>query len=179
MFARLVVMWNSRINLVSRSDEASIWSRHVEDSLQLLPLIPDGIFSALDIGTGAGFPGLVLAIATGIPYILVEADARKAAFLVEAARLTATPARVVNARIEHASLPPTPLITARAVAPLSKLLSWATPHLSDGGTLLLLKGVSADQEIADAASAWTMHIDRRISSTGNGAVLRITGIAPA
>ena len=177
--AHLVLAWNRKINLVSRADERFLWERHISDSLQLAPLVPTQAASAIDIGSGAGFPGLVLAIATNIPFVLVESDSRKAAFLLEAARLTCAPARVLNARVENASLQVTPLITARAVAPLSQLLAWAAPRLASEGTLLLLKGKAADQEIEDASAAWTMQIDHRISRTGDGVILRITGIARA
>ena len=175
----LVRLWNPRINLISRTDELVLWQRHIGDSLQLAQLIPPGTTSAIDIGSGAGFPGLVLAIATNIPFILVDSDARKAAFLVEASRLTSAPARVVNARIETARLAPASLVTARALAPLSQILPWAAPNLSEGGTLLLLKGKSVKQEVEEASVAWTMHVDRRISTTGDGVMLRITGIARA
>ncbi len=141
--------------------------------------MPTGVGYALDIGSGAGFPGLVLAIASNIPFVLVDSDARKAAFLLEAARLTRAPVHVLNTRIENAQLAPVPLITARAVAPLARLLTWATPHLADHGTLLLLKGSSAEQEIEDASQAWTMQIERRISTTGDGVILRITEVARA
>ena len=176
---RLICLWNSRINLVSRTDEPLLWERHISDSLQLAQLIPLGTTSAIDLGSGAGFPGLVLAIATDIPFILVDSDARKAAFLVEASRLTSAPARVVNSRIETARLTPASLVTARALAPLSQILTWAAPNLVEDGTLLLLKGKSVEQEVEEASVAWTMHVDRRISATGDGVMLRITGIARA
>ena len=81
-FAALVLKWSPKINLVSKSDLNHIWERHVEDSLRLLPYIPQGTPRAIDLGSGAGFPGLVLCIATGIPFDLIESDARKAAFNV-------------------------------------------------------------------------------------------------
>ncbi len=123
--AALVARWSEKINLVSRHDLPVLWQRHVEDSLALLPLISDGTDRAIDLGSGAGFPGLVLAIATGIPFTLIESDARKAAFLTEAARQTAAPVVVLNQRIEAADTPPAPLLTARALAPLDKLLALA------------------------------------------------------
>ena len=176
---QLVLAWNRKINLISRSGERFVWERHVSDSLQLAPFMPTRAASAIDIGSGAGFPGLVLAIATNIPFVLIESDSRKAAFLLEAARLTCAPARVLNMRVENAPSQLTPLVTARAVAPLRQLLAWATPHLAEGGTLLVLKGKAVEQEIEAASAAWTMQIDRRISHTGDGAILRITGIARA
>ena len=97
---------------------------------------------AIDLGSGAGFPGLILALATSSQFDLIEADQRKAAFLREAARVTGAPVRIHATRIESAGLAPAPLITARAVAPLSKLLALAAPLLAPGGHCLFLKGAS-------------------------------------
>src|ERR1700761_5108302 len=108
-FVGLLARWNRRINLVSEASEAEIWRRHVEDSLQLMPLL-GGARTAIDLGSGAGFPGLVLAIATGIPFRLFEADRRKAAFLTEAARPPAAPASVPAFRIETTRFAPAELI---------------------------------------------------------------------
>ena len=100
IFAALVEKWSAKINLVSRNDLPHLWARHVEDSLLLLPHIPAGITRAIDLGSGAGFPGMVLAIETGIEFTLIESDTRKAAFLMEAARETGAKVKVLNTRIE-------------------------------------------------------------------------------
>ena len=179
-FVELLLAWNDKINLVSSRDVAFVWPRHIEDSLQLTPLIKAGTHSAIDLGAGAGFPGLVLAIATNIPFTLIEADTRKSAFLREAARLTHAPVTVLAARIETLQLPQADLITARALAPLPRLLDLATPHLAPGGTMLFLKGASAETEVAGANSLWTMTVERHISRTSqDGVVLRITGVQRA
>lgn len=176
-FAALLLRWNSRINLVSRGDEADISSRHIDDSLQLLNLIPSGTQRAIDLGSGAGFPGLVLAIATRIPFDLVESDQRKCAFLREAARATQAPAKVHATRIEAANLEPATLITARALAPLKTLLGLAAPLLAKGGVCIFPKGESADREIEEASAAWTMRIERIISRTDrSGVILRISEV---
>jgi len=176
-FAALLLRWNTRINLVSRGDEADISSRHIDDSLQLLNLIPSGTQRAIDLGSGAGFPGLVLAIATRIPFDLVDSDQRKCAFLREAARATQAPAKVHATRIEAAKLEPATLITARALAPLKTLLDLATPLLAKGGVCIFPKGESADREIEEASAAWTMCIERIISRTDRGGViLRISEV---
>ncbi len=176
-FAALLLRWNSRINLVSRGDEADISSRHIDDSLQLLNLIPSGTQRAIDLGSGAGFPGLVLAIATRIPFDLVESDQRKCAFLREAARATQAPAKVHARRIEAANLEPATLITARALAPLKTLLGLAAPLLAKGGVCIFPKGESADREIEEASAAWTMRIERIISRTDrSGVILRISEV---
>ena len=175
LFASVLRTWNEKINLVSRSDEADIESRHIQDSLQLASLIPPGVKRALDLGSGAGFPGIVLALATGIHFTLVESDTRKCAFLREAGRLTGAPVSVVNGRIESVQLPLFPLITARALAPLPRLLDLCAPFLASGGWMLFPKGVGVDAEIAEAESVWTMKIERRMSQTGDGVILRIGG----
>ncbi len=125
----LLLRWNGTINLIGRADAdpESVWDRHVANSLRLLPLMPPGAMAATDLGSGAGLPGLVLAVATGVPFALVEADRRKAAFLAEAARVTAAPVTVHCARIEAVRLGPAPLVTARALASLPRLLGYAAP----------------------------------------------------
>ena len=153
-YARLLLTWTRRINLVSAHDAPRLWNRHVADSLRLLPLIPPGTPRAIDLGSGGGLPGLVLAIATGIPFDLVESDARKCAFLREAARITAAPVHVHATRIESCGLEPAPLVTARALAPLPALLALAAPLLAPGGTMLLPKGERAAAELDAARAIW-------------------------
>jgi 16S rRNA (guanine527-N7)-methyltransferase len=177
VFATLLLRWNSRINLISRSDAPVLWERHIEDSLQLAPLIPPGTARGIDLGSGAGFPGLVLSIATGLPFDLVESDQRKAAFLREAARVTSAPAQIHACRIETARIEPSPLVTARALAPLPKLLALAAPLLAGDGICLFAKSEKADQEIAEASASWTMQIERHISRKDrSGVILRLSGV---
>ncbi len=179
-FSALLLAWNRKINLVSHSDEPAIFERHISDSLQLAPLIPPHIERALDLGSGGGFPALILAIATNIPFTLVESDVRKCAFLREAARVTGAPATVVNARIEAAGLPIFPLITARALAPLPRLLALAATYFTKSSVLLLPKGAAVDAEITEAENEWTMNIERHTSQTGGGGViLRISEVERA
>lgn len=177
-FAALLLRWNSTVNLVARTDEPFLWVRHIADSLQLAPLMAPQPERAIDLGSGAGFPGLILALATGVPFDLIEADQRKAAFLREAARVTSAPVRIHPIRIEAAQLPPAPLITARAVAPLPKLLALAAPLLAPGGMCLFLKGANADAELTHAATQWQMQADGIPSRTAPGArILRITELS--
>jgi 16S rRNA (guanine527-N7)-methyltransferase len=174
----LLLRWNSTVNLVARADEPFLWERHISDSLQLVPLIAGEIMRGIDLGSGAGFPGLILALATRIPFDLVEADRRKAAFLREAARVTGAPVQVHAIRAETAELPPAPLITARAVAPLPRLLALAAPLLTPGGVCLFLKGAKVDSELTHAEAEWQMHVDGVPSRTAPGArILRITGLS--
>ncbi len=176
-YVELLMRWNQRINLVGRADMADLWSRHIIDSLQLASLIPHGVKRALDLGSGAGFPGLILCVAANIPFDLVESDHRKAAFLREAARITAAPARIHACRIEGADIPPARLITARALAPLSKLLELATPLLAPGGVCLFPKSEKVDQELNLASATWTMRVERHISRTDrSGVILRISEV---
>ena len=120
-YVDLLLTWNKRINLISKSTEPEIWKRHILDSAQLYPLIPRDCSSLMDFGSGAGFPGLVLAIMGVRGVRLVESDARKCAFMREAARITQTEAQVLNQRVE--SIPPiaVDVITARALAPMADL----------------------------------------------------------
>jgi 16S rRNA (guanine527-N7)-methyltransferase len=176
-FADLLAAWSRRINLVSRGDREKLWPRHIADSLQLVPAIPSHLSSAIDLGSGAGFPGLVLAIATSIPFDLVESDRRKAAFLIEAARVTAAPVRIHAARIEEIRLPPARLVTARALAPLASLLALAAPFLAPDGVALFPKGENAGNELTAAAAQWHMRCERFASRTDPSAsILRISEI---
>lgn len=177
-FAALLRRWNGTINLISRRDVPHLEGRHIADSLQLAPLIPAGIRCAIDLGSGAGFPGLVLAIATGIRFTLVEADSRKAAFLREAARITQAPAEVVCARMESLEALQTPLVTARALASLSGLMPVLHRLLSPSGVALLPRGETAEDELTDISPAWQMRVERHPSRTRPGAViLKLSDIA--
>ena len=136
--------------------------------------------AATDIGSGGGFPALVLAIATDIPFTLIEADARKAAFLREAARVTVAPATVIHGRAENLALTPADLVTARALAPLPSLIEICLPFLKPGGHMLFPKGENVEREVSDAERRWTMQVERHISQTGGGGViLRISGVERA
>lgn len=180
VYADLLLRWNRRINLVSRQTEIDLWTRHFGDSLQLASLIVPGVTRAIDIGSGAGFPGLVLALATRIPFELVEADHRKAAFLREVAAATDAPATVHAARIENLKLAPAMLVTARALAPLTDLLNFAAPMLAKSGTALFPKGANAERELTDAEARWHMRVERHPSVTDpNGVIFRLTEVQRA
>ncbi len=179
-FVALVQKWTQSINLVSRGDRELLWPRHVLDSLRLLPLIPQGTARGLDLGSGAGFPGLVLALASGIPFDLVEADHRKAAFLVEAQRVTRAPVKIHCTRIEQLSLPRAPLITARALAPLTRLLEHAERFLAPGGICLFAKGAHADIEVSEALQHWRMQINQTSDpSFPEATILAVTDLSRA
>lgn len=176
-FASLVEKWNPRINLIARADLPYIWHRHIDDSAQLAPLFPRNASRFVDIGSGAGFPGLVLAIVTNMHADLIEADQRKAAFLREAARLTAAPVTVHPMRIEQAHVQPTNVLTARALAPLPHLLRLAERFLTRDAVCLFPKGGTADAELTTATQQWHMRIERFASKTASGAtILRLSEI---
>jgi len=177
LYAALVAKWSEKINLISRHDMPNIWSRHIQDSLVLLPLIPAQTPFAIDLGSGAGFPGMVLAIASGIPFTLVESDRRKCIFLTEAARQTAAPVTVLNTRIEGARTAPAPLITARALAPLDKLIGLALPHLAPGGICLFPKGRGAAEELTAARRLWQMDVQLAANPLdGDACILKVSQI---
>ncbi len=177
-YAALLQRWNRGINLIAGSDLNSLWPRHIADSLQLAPLIGAGDRACLDIGSGAGFPGLILAIVSGRHFHLVESDRRKAAFLVEASRVTGAQTTVHADRVEVLRIAKMNLITARAVAPLPKLLELAVPHLTPDGTCLFLKGRTAEQELVDAQKFWHMTSQRLPSRTDpDGCVLKLSEIS--
>lgn len=175
-YVEILLRWNHTINLVSRKDEANIWDRHIEDALTLAPHIPDGVGHAIDLGSGGGLPGIVLAIATGVEFYLVESDQRKAAFLREAIRHTGANAVVHAERAEQARLPPTLLVTARALATLPKLLTWAAPLLLPGGVCLFPKGRNIAEELTLASAQWHMKV-QTIDGFGASTILRISEIA--
>ena len=175
---KLLSRWQKRINLVGAATLADPWRRHVLDSAQLAPLVPAGA-RLVDLGSGAGFPGLVLAIMRGGPVDLIESDARKAAFLAEATRETAAPAAVHNARAESLALK-ADVVAARACAPLDRLLRLALPLLAPGGVCLFLKGARAEEEIEAARARWRMTVRRHSSlSAPDGVVLELRGVSHA
>jgi 16S rRNA (guanine527-N7)-methyltransferase len=176
-YVDLLRKWNATINLVGASDLKLIWPRHIEDSLQLGSIAGPLPPRAIDMGSGAGFPGLVLAIAFGIEVDLIEQDQRKAAFLREAVMVTGANARVHATKIERAKLPPAPLVVSRALAPLTTLLRLAKPLLTEDGFCLFPKTRGAEAEITDAERHWSMRIERLSSLTDpNGMILRVSDL---
>ncbi len=174
----MLMRWNATVNLVAAGDIPDIRRRHVDDSLQLAPLLPTGARRGIDLGSGAGFPGLVLAIATGLTFDLIESDHRKAAFLREAARATGAPVRVHAKRIEAADVPAAEVVTARALARLPRLLALAAPKLAADGVCLFMKGAGATAELTQAVREWHMRVEQFPSRTDPSAsILRISEIA--
>ncbi len=180
IFVALLLTWNERVRLVSRSDEACIWTRHVANSLRLAGHVPDHAGLVVDCGSGAGFPGLVTAIVSGRHVHLVESDQRKASFLREAGRATGANVTVHAVRCEDVALPKADVITARALAPLKSLLPLVENLADDHTNLLLLKGREFDRELDAVARRWVMSIARFPDLCGSdGCVVSISGLRRA
>ncbi len=176
-FTALLTRWNPKIKLMSNQDIDHVWTRHIDDALQLVPYMPQAATRAVDLGSGGGFPGLVLALATGIHFDLVEADTRKAAFLQEAITMTKAPATIHASRIEDIALESRLLVTARALAPLPKLLELSHPFLAQGGVCLFPKGERADTEITEACKDWIMDLQQISSRTSpTGRILHVMNL---
>lgn len=177
-YAELLVKWNRRINLVGRDTLDDLWRRHFLDSAQLLPLLPAPPAGRprriADLGSGAGFPGLVLAILGAGEVHLIESDQKKCAFLREAARASGAAVEIHAARVEESEGLQAEVVTARALAPLDKLLGYARPMLRPGGRCLFLKGRGAEQELTASGLAATMRVERIPSrSDAAGVILSI------
>lgn len=172
--------WQRAINLVGSKTLNDPWRRHILDSAQLFEYLPDlRPLKIADLGSGAGLPGLVLAIMTGADVHMLESDQRKATFIREAARLTETNVTVHARRIEDVPALNADVVTARALAPMDRLLPWVYRHLKNGGKSLLLKGADAEEELTLTAKRWTMKISRKRSlSDASGTVLILDDLAP-
>ena len=173
-YAQLVRKWSPTINLVAPSQIDELEERHIADSLQLADLIPMRATTIIDLGSGGGFPGLVLAIHAAVHHpernvTLIESDQRKAVFLRTVVRELDLPARVICSRIENAEISPADVVTARALAPLTALLSYAKPLLQSDGTALFPKGEAAEKELADARHAWSFACQEVPSKTRTNA----------
>lgn len=161
-FVATLLTWQRRINLIASASIRTIWTRHVADSLQLLSLAPAAKVW-LDLGSGGGFPGLVIACALretpGARVHLVESNGKKAAFLREAVRVTGAPAIVHQARIEQMGTKlnePVEIVTARALAPLADLLALTEPWLKKGAQALFPKGQDVGAELTEASKYWNI-----------------------
>lgn len=177
-YAQMLETWQQKINLVSGTTLPNVWTRHLLDSAQLFSYLPAGLERLVDLGSGAGFPGLVLAI-MGVPEVhLIESDQRKAVFLREVSRETSAGVTVHAARIEDVPSLKADVITARALAPLSRLIPLAYYHLKqENGTCLFLKGVEMNMEIEDAAHTFDFAAETFQSVTSpTGAIVRLTQI---
>jgi 16S rRNA (guanine527-N7)-methyltransferase len=167
-FVQLLSKWRLKMNLVKYNDLEELYSRHILDSLQLLNYINDKDVAITDLGSGAGFPGLILSFA-GIRQInLVEANAKKCSFLKQAASISSKKITCYNQRIEDTEDVKTDIITSRALAPLSDLLKYAENFYAPSCKLLFLKGENLSLEIKEAELNWQFEYTIYPSITSNG-----------
>ncbi|WP_284165253.1 16S rRNA (guanine(527)-N(7))-methyltransferase RsmG [Frigidibacter sp. SD6-1] len=184
-FQALVRKWNSAINLVSRSSLDQIWERHIVDSAQIFVLSDQKSGLWADLGSGGGFPGLIVAIlaaerAPDLRVALVESDQRKAAFLATAVRALGLQAAVHAARIESLPALDADILSARALAPLTDLLAHAERHLAPPGTALFPKGANHAAELRQALESWRFSYQTHASATDPDAVIySIRGLSRA
>lgn len=176
LYAALLKKWNPRINLVSKSTIPELWTRHFLDSAQIFDLYDDPDGGWLDIGSGGGFPGLVVAIlaaekAPTTRITLVESDRRKATFLRQVVRETGISAQVLDSRIQELASQGASTISARALADLSSLCAFAAQHLSSGGTALFPKGATWEKEVSEAQKLWRFDLEATKSVTDPAAVI--------
>jgi 16S rRNA (guanine527-N7)-methyltransferase len=176
VYAGLLKTWQRQINLIGPATADDIWERHIADSLQLLPLLPPDLRVLADLGSGAGLPGLVLAIARPLHVHLFESNLKKAAFLREAARQTKAQSTIHSERIETGGTIAGDIgaqaVTARALAPLPRLLTLAEPYLAAGATGYFHKGQDLDAELTEAHKSWRIRADRHPSLTDSrGSIL--------
>lgn len=178
----LLTRWTARINLVSKASLEDVWPRHILDSAQLWRLRPTGGLRWVDLGSGAGFPGLVIAViaqemAPALQVQLVEGDLRKAAYLEAAARETGTPVRIIPSRVESLAPLEADILSARAMAPLPDLLTIAEKHLRKTGICLFPKGRSVHKELAEARARWCFDsIEHRSLTDPTATILEIGAI---
>lgn len=157
IYKNLLLKWQSSINLISPSTISDAWSRHFIDSIQLCRYIDSPKKRIIDLGTGAGFPGLVLSIVTNHEIHLVESDKKKCIFLREVSRETNANVIIHNDRIETISIPDVDIITSRACADVSQLLVWSEKIVSHGTKCLFHKGKNYSMELQDAKKEWQFH----------------------
>lgn len=174
--------WQPSINLIGRDTVSDLWRRHFLDCAQLLRYLPNDYGALYDIGSGAGFPGLVLAILGAHDVFLIEADQRKCAFLREAARVTGAGVTVLPQRVEALEPPPAGwprrrVLVARAVAPLDRLLQSARGLIDSETRCVMLKSMNVEAEIAAAYKIWGMRVETAPSlSDPRGVILMLSDL---
>lgn len=183
-YIALLTQWNNRINLVARGSVDAAWMRHIADSAQLFDLAPAGASSWIDLGSGAGLPGLPIAAiaaekAPGLHVTLVESDTRKAAFMVMVAQEMCLKVTIEPFRIETLRPRPYDVVSARALAPLDRLCALARGFSGPDTIFLFLKGAQVDSELTAAAAGWHIRAERIPSQTDPAAtILRIQELEP-
>jgi 16S rRNA (guanine527-N7)-methyltransferase len=179
-YADMLVDWNARHNLVAKSTLPDLWQRHMWDSAQLAALIPDTARTLADLGSGAGFPGLVLAaMRPDLAVTLHEATTKKCAFLQAAAERMALPVTIQNARMEDLPRQAFDVVTARACAPLPLLLDYAYRFTAANTVCLFLKGQNVGSELTVAHKYWNMKASQIPSQTDpSAAIVSVRELGP-
>jgi len=180
IYADLIRKWNPHINLVSRTSLPELWTRHFRDSAQLMDYCPESALHWVDLGSGGGFPGAVIAILANeknpkLTVTCVESDGRKAEFLRTVSRETNTGFRVLAERAENVPPLQADVVSARALAPLKDLLHLAVLHLTPNGLALFPKGERYREEVQEALESWAFHSDEYTSKTNGDAVILSLG----
>lgn len=181
-FEALVRRWTPAINLVSKQTLPDLWARHIVDSAQVFALCPASARHWVDLGSGGGFPGLVVAVLAqelkpDLRVTLVESDLRKATFLRQAVQALDLPVTVLSQRIESIPALQADVLSARALASLRDLLGYAVRHLAQTGIAIFPKGARYEAEIAEARRDWAFDVDTRPSlSEAEAALLVIRNI---
>ena len=182
LYADLLKVWNPSAGLVAKSTLPQLWTRHFLDSAQLLKAAPNSQIRWIDLGTGGGLPGMVLAIMCdeqrpSDEFVLVESNVRKCEFLKTVCRETGVRAEILHGRAETLEPQAANVATARALTSLSQLLYFASRHLVEGGMALFHKGAGRQSEIDDAQKKWTFRLTEMPSITNDaGAVLQVCDI---
>jgi len=173
-YADILVDWNARHNLVAKSTLPDLWRRHFWDSAQLVPLIPETARTLADLGSGAGFPGLVIAaMRPDLAVTLYEATTKKCAFLQAAADRMGISAAIQNARLEDLPRRAFDVVTARALAPLPQLLTYAQNFVGSNSGCLFLKGQNVGSELTEAHKYWNIKASQVPSQTDPSAAIVI------
>jgi 16S rRNA (guanine527-N7)-methyltransferase len=173
-YAELLGEWNGKFNLIAESTIPQLWVRHFLDCAQLVRHIPEGTKSIADLGSGAGFPGLVLAILGAPGVVLIESIGKKADFLCFIVKELGLDAEVWQQRIESVHDFKADIVTARALKPLKELLKLASPLMKKGALGLFLKGQSVEEELTESARWWKFTAEKHPSlSSPSGTVLII------
>ena len=181
-YSQLLAEWQKKINLIGPATTENIWHRHFYDSAQLLPLIKKSGTGGLgrkimDMGSGAGFPGLVLALMGENSVYLAEPSAKRCAFLRQVMRETGAGAEILQAKVKDIETFPVDIVTARALAPIATLIEWGLPYLREDGEFWLLKGSRVEEELTLAKKNWNMKTEIFPSKTGNGGkILKLSNI---
>lgn len=187
-YADLLVRWNRAVNLVSKASLADLWRRHMFDSAQLLPLLPQvreiRRRVIVDLGSGAGFPGMVLSILGAGDVHLIESDQRKILFLREVAREAGSDAHIHGVRVEQLPRFAVDVVTSRALAPLAQLLGLGAPFLDPArvstgrpaARAVFLKGQRVEGELTEAQKLWQMEVERFPSRSDRTGTILVIGV---